>query len=177
MKVKTYIRLRQIKLTKYILHSNPTCTLPWMLSLCGTLTNVSWTVLCQSPLHPIGSPVGSPLLCIVKYADDTTVVGLLTEEDKGAYRDEVEWLLLNISKTKGLIIDHRRKNTTTSPLSINREKVERVTDFRFLGVQIDKDLTWSTNTSELLIKSQQRLPQGVEEQHLPDPCCPLTGAE
>lgn len=85
--------------------------------------------------------MGSPLLCIVKYADDTTVVGLLTEEDKGAYRDEVEWLLLNISKTKGLIIDHRRKNTTTSPLSINREKVERVTDFRFLGVQIDKDLT------------------------------------
>lgn len=41
--------------------------------------------------------------------------------------------------------------------SINRQRVERVADFRFLGVQIEKSVTWSTNTSELLTKAQQRL--------------------
>lgn len=29
---------------------------------------------------------------IIKYADDTTVVGLIKDEDDAAYRMEVEWL-------------------------------------------------------------------------------------
>jgi DNA gyrase/topoisomerase IV subunit B len=46
---------------------------------------------------------------IIKFADDTTVVGLITDNDKTAYREEVRelavWcqdinLSLNVSKTK-----------------------------------------------------------------------------
>lgn len=101
----------------------------------------------------------------MKYADDTTVVGLITRGDESAYRDKVQrlsgWckennLLLNTTKTKELIIDNRKK-TDISPLSISGEWVERVTDFRFLGVQLEEGLTWSTNTLELLKKAQQRL--------------------
>ena len=33
----------------------------------------------------------------------------------------------------------------------------RVTDFRCLGVHISEDLTWGTNTAELVKKAQQRL--------------------
>ncbi|KAK3556718.1 hypothetical protein QTP70_015089, partial [Hemibagrus guttatus] len=103
---------------------------------------------------------------IVKVADDTTVVGLVAGGDESAYRDEVEWLsgwcrennlLLNTTKTKELIIDYRRKETDITPLYISGDCVERVADFRFLGVQIEDCLTWSTNTSELLKKAQQRL--------------------
>lgn len=35
--------------------------------------------------------------------------------------------------------------------------IERVTDFRFLGVHIEKDLTWGMNTTKLVKKAQQIL--------------------
>ncbi|TKS65927.1 hypothetical protein D9C73_028553 [Collichthys lucidus] len=62
---------------------------------------------------------------IVKFADDTTVVG-----DIGV---------------------------TSLPTGTSGQSVERVTNFRFLGVNIEDNLTWSANTSELLKKSQHRL--------------------
>lgn len=39
--------------------------------------------------------------------------------------------------------------------------VERVVDFRYLGVNIEESLSWSINTSELLKKTKQRLPQNT----------------
>jgi hypothetical protein len=40
---------------------------------------------------------------------------------------------------------------------MNGESVERVSDFRFLGMHIQQDLTWTINTKALLKKAQQRL--------------------
>ena len=90
----------------------------------------------------------------VKLSDDTTVVELISRGDESDYRDEVErlWckvnnLLLNTSKTKELIVDFKRKKTDIQPLLIGRTRVERVSNFRFLGVNIIQDLTWSVHTS------------------------------
>ena len=56
----------------------------------------------------------------VKFADDTTVVGRISEGDESAYRAEEEqltgWcrennLVLNTTKMKELIMDFRRKKT------------------------------------------------------------------
>ncbi|KAK3566076.1 hypothetical protein QTP86_025544 [Hemibagrus guttatus] len=44
-----------------------------------------------------------------------------------------------------------------TPLSISGGCVERVADFWFLGARIEEGLAWSTNTSELQKKAQQRL--------------------
>ncbi len=83
---------------------------------------------------------------IIKFVDDTTVVGLISGGDETAYRDEVEqlsmWciennLALNMTKTKELIIDCRRKKTGIQPLFINGDCVERTSNFRFLGVHLD----------------------------------------
>ena len=102
----------------------------------------------------------------VKFADDTTVVGLISSGDETAYRDEVErlvgWcsannLLLNATKTKELVVDYRRKKTVIQPLMIGGVCVERVSDFRFLAVNIMEDLTWGVNTTGLVKKAQQRL--------------------
>ncbi|KAK3541571.1 hypothetical protein QTP86_031647, partial [Hemibagrus guttatus] len=76
---------------------------------------------------------------IVKFADDITVAGLIS------------------GVTKELVIDYRRKKTDILPLIISGDCVERVVNFRLLGVYIEEDLTWSVNTSELLKKAQQRL--------------------
>lgn len=66
-----------------------------------------------------------PTNTIIKFADDTTFVGLISNCNEVAYRDEmcilVEWctdnnLSLNIKKTKELVIDFRRHRETTSAL-------------------------------------------------------------
>ncbi len=103
---------------------------------------------------------------IVKFADDTTVIGLITDNDETAYREEVstltKWcqenhLSLNIDKTKELVVDYRRQSREHTPITIDKTPVERVTNFKFLGVHISEDLTWSAHTDAVLKKAHQRL--------------------
>ncbi|KAK0146238.1 RNA-directed DNA polymerase from mobile element jockey [Merluccius polli] len=104
---------------------------------------------------------------IIKFADDTTVIGLITNNDESDYRAEVQhlavWcadnnLLLNTSKTKELIVDFRKeKGETHNPIQINGMAVERVSSFKFLGTHISENLTWAINTSSLVKKANQRL--------------------
>ncbi|KAL0155955.1 hypothetical protein M9458_050218, partial [Cirrhinus mrigala] len=103
---------------------------------------------------------------IIKFADDTTVVGLISSNDETHYREEVaqlvEWcgannLSLNVSKTKEVVMDFRRNSADHPPLTIDSSAVERVSSTKFLGVHITEDLTWTTNTMSLSKKAQQRL--------------------
>ncbi len=103
---------------------------------------------------------------IVKFADDTTVIGLITDNDETAYREEVSTLTkgcqenhlsLNIDKTKELVVDYRRQSREHTPITIDKTPVERVSSFKFLGVHITEDLTWSAHTDAVLKKAQQRL--------------------
>ncbi|KAI4875608.1 hypothetical protein NFI96_000890, partial [Prochilodus magdalenae] len=104
---------------------------------------------------------------IIKFADDTTIVGLISDGDERAYRNEVEcldgWckvndLVLNTSKTKEIVVDFRRtKKSDHLPLHISGAEVERVEKVKFLGVHITNHLTWSSNTSYLCMRAQQRL--------------------
>ncbi|KAI3359514.1 hypothetical protein L3Q82_013917, partial [Scortum barcoo] len=98
---------------------------------------------------------------------DTTIVGLILDNDETHYREEIQhltqWcsnnnLVLNTSKTKEVIVDYRRsRRTEHAPLLIHGEAVERVNNIKFLGIHITSDLTWSMNTAHLVKKAQQRL--------------------
>ncbi len=101
---------------------------------------------------------------IVKFANDTVVLGLISNNDETAYLDEVErltsWcqdncLSLNMSKTKELIVDFRKR--TYSPLMISGTPVERVSSFKYLGVNISEDLTWTAHIQTQIKKARQRL--------------------
>ncbi len=104
---------------------------------------------------------------IVKFADDTVVLGLINNDDEAAYLDEVErltsWcqdncLSLNVSKTKELIVDFRkRQQQPYTPLMISGTPVERVSSFKYLGVNISEDLTWTTHIQTQVKKARQRL--------------------
>ncbi|KAM9834826.1 uncharacterized protein ACBT44_014138 [Syngnathus typhle] len=103
---------------------------------------------------------------VLKYADDTTLVGLITEGDETQYRSEVDllatWcrdnnLLLNVNKTKEIVDDFRKGQTQHLPLTIDGAVVERVSSTRFLGVHISEDLSWTTNIASLAKKAQRRL--------------------
>ncbi len=104
---------------------------------------------------------------IVKFADDTVVLGLINNDDEAAYLDEVErltsWcqdncLSLNVTKTKELIVDFRkRQQRPYTPLMISGTPVERVSSFKYLGVNISDDLTWTTHIQTQVKKARQRL--------------------
>ena len=72
---------------------------------------------------------------IIKLTDDTTLVGLITDNDKTAYREEVRdlagWcqnnnLSLNVTKTKEMIVGYRKRSTEHIPILIDGAIVEQI---------------------------------------------------
>jgi hypothetical protein len=96
---------------------------------------------------------------IIKFADETTVVGLTTDNDETVYREEVRdlavWyqdnnLSLNVSNTKKLIVDNGKRRAEQAPINIDGAVVERVESFKFLGVHITNKLSWSKHTKTVV---------------------------
>ena len=69
----------------------------------------------------------------------------------------VNFLHLNVSKTKEMCIDFRRNRTVISPIVINGEPVEQVHSFKYLGVMLDEKLSFTEHVTAVQKKSQQRL--------------------
>ncbi|KAI4885957.1 hypothetical protein NFI96_014946, partial [Prochilodus magdalenae] len=104
---------------------------------------------------------------IFKFADDTTILGLITDGDGTVYRGKVSTMSeccyhnnpsLNINKTKEMIVDYRKlQRGGHSPLYINGAEVERVSIVRCL-------VTPHPQSSELFASSScegsLRLPRG-----------------
>ncbi|KAK1795701.1 hypothetical protein P4O66_001021 [Electrophorus voltai] len=118
-------------------------------------------------LHTYDCTATSSSTIIVKFADDTVVMGLISDNDERAYLEEIKhlenWcqennLLLSVSKTKEWIVDCSKKQERHyRPVRISGITVERVDSFRYLGVHILQDLSWSRHTSSLAKKARQRL--------------------
>ncbi len=81
-----------------------------------------------------------PSVKLLKFADDTTVIGLIKDGDESAYRQEVEQLAvwcslnnleLNTLKTVEMIVDFRRNPPALPPLTIMNNTVTAVESFRF----------------------------------------------
>ncbi|KAK3506084.1 hypothetical protein QTP70_002927, partial [Hemibagrus guttatus] len=103
---------------------------------------------------------------LLKFADDTTVIGLIQDGDESAYRQEIEQLAawcsrnnleLNTLKTVEMIVDFRRNTPALPPLTIMNSTVPTVESFRFLGTTISQDLKWHTHIDATIQKAQQRL--------------------
>ena len=103
---------------------------------------------------------------IIKFANDTTVVGLITDNEETAYREEVRDLAvwfqdnnpsLNVIKTEEMIVDYRKRRTEHAPILIDRAVVDQVEFFKFLGVHITNKLTWSKHTKTVVKRARQNL--------------------
>ena len=103
---------------------------------------------------------------IIKFAEDTTVVDLITNNNEKAYREggralgvycQENNLTLNVNKTKELIVDFRKQQREQPSIHIDGTVVERVGSFKFLGVHITDKLKWSTHTDSMVKKVQQNL--------------------
>ncbi|TWW53073.1 NACHT, LRR and PYD domains-containing protein 12 [Takifugu flavidus] len=115
-----------------------------------------------------GSPQGCvlpPLLFslhqsvkLIKFVDDTTLIGLISNGDETAYRREVarlvSWcghnnLQLNAQKTES--------HSPFAPPCPHGLPHHIADSFRFLGTTIARDLKWEPTISSLIKKAQQRM--------------------
>lgn len=103
---------------------------------------------------------------IVKFADDTAMVGLITNDDSSQYVNEINrfldycqdnFLELNVSKTKELVIDFRTNKCISDPIVISDSPVERVHTYKYLGVVVNDKLSWSDNIDLIMSKLNSRL--------------------
>ena len=107
---------------------------------------------------------GSPVCKVYKYADDTALIGFCCNNDD-QYQLEVtnfvkwcseNYLLLNVQKTKEIIIDFR-KNQTHDNITINNETVEIVPSYKYLGTYIDCKLKFEENVNAIYKKANKRM--------------------
>lgn len=105
---------------------------------------------------------------LLKYADDTVIVGLLDKnnDETGMYFDcidrfhqwcDTNFLDLNVSKTKEMIIDFSKNIFSGKPVYIENKKVEIVNEYKYLGITIDNKLKGSVHVSTVFKKANQRL--------------------
>lgn len=93
-------------------------------------------------------------------------MGLIKGGDETGYRELVDKILaygddndliLNVDKTKELIMDFRKKNQFLQPLVIKGMEVEKVESYKFLGLHVSSNLSWTINTVATVKKAQRRL--------------------
>ena len=97
---------------------------------------------------------------IVKFADDSALLSPLqgTQDGHGAALDDfTEWcdelyLDLNMSKTKEMIVDFRRRGHTHEEIQTHGEAVERVHSHKYLGTIFEDTLKWDLNTEAITRK-------------------------
>ena len=64
---------------------------------------------------------------------------------------------LNLEKCKEMLIDLRRNKTVIPPVNIDNHSIERVRTYKLLGLWIDDDMKWKTNTEKIVKKAAKRL--------------------
>ena len=65
-------------------------------------------------------------------------------------------LTLNASKCKFMVISRlRKKSVPIPPLKVHNNLLERVSSYKYLGVIISDDLTWSTHINEISNKARK----------------------
>jgi hypothetical protein len=112
---------------------------------------------------PSASKVFHPII----YADDTTLSTVLRAFDRSGLDIDtsinaelnnvsnwlkVNKLSLNSSKTKAMLFHTVRKNVTFPNISINGTPIEFVESFDYLGIIIDKNLSWKAHISKISVK-------------------------
>ena len=102
----------------------------------------------------------------MKFADDTSQVGLIEKGNDSFFKqginDFVTWcknnfLKLNVSKTKEMIINFTRSQNDPEEIVIDGSKVQRVEFYKYLGVVFDNKLKFAQNMNEIVKKVNSRL--------------------
>ena len=102
----------------------------------------------------------------MKFADDTELVGKISNDEDALYHKQIEnfvnscdknYVYLNVSKTKEMCIDFRKNQRCPKPVYMKGEAVERVETYKYLGVVFDSKLNWKENVNSVLKKVNTKM--------------------
>ena len=103
---------------------------------------------------------------VVKFADDTALIGLISKDDDGAFLSQVHsfvnhcdanYLELNVSKTKEMVIDFRQTIPDPQLVDIKGSSVARVDTYKYLGIVLNNKLTWGDHVDFIVKKLNSRM--------------------
>ena len=107
-------------------------------------------------------PLVSNIFTMLMYADDRTlycnVNPNVTDDLLNCELSKIcDWLganklALNVSKTKYMVFHTANKHVAYPKLNINRNNIERVTNFYFLGLILSSTLSWNQHINKISIK-------------------------
>ena len=101
-----------------------------------------------------------------KYADDCKQYQLVPLNSKSRMKDVVNHLEswaavndmeINAKKTNDMWISFKETSDTPSPLHINNVELERVTQFKLLGVEVQNDLKGNSFITNIVSKASKRI--------------------
>ena len=101
-----------------------------------------------------------------KYADDCTQYELVSADSTSHMQDVVKHLErwaelnkmeINAKKTKDMWISFKKSCPEPERISIEGKTLERVKEFKLLGVNIQNDLKWNTHVSDIVKKANKRM--------------------
>ncbi|KAL0202084.1 hypothetical protein M9458_000102, partial [Cirrhinus mrigala] len=150
-------RPQLVRLGKFTSHSRTTSTGAPQGCVLSPLLFSLYTNDCTSK---------DPSVKLLKFADDTTLIGLINDGDESAYRQEVKelavWCIhnnleLSTLKRVEMTVDFRRNPPALPPLTIMDSTVTSVETFRFLGTTLTQNLKWDNHIDLIVKKAQQRL--------------------
>ena len=104
--------------------------------------------------------------CIIKYADDTVVVGLVNEDDDSEYLKciskleswcDTNYLCLNVKKTKEMHWDFRKTSTPKTPVKLKNIDVETVQFYKYLGLYIDSSFSFAHHVNTVRKKVNKKM--------------------
>ncbi|KAK0138683.1 putative RNA-directed DNA polymerase from transposon BS [Merluccius polli] len=147
-------RKQHVKLGKHVSDSQSICTGSPQGCVLSPLLFSLYTNNCTSSHQSVK---------LLKFADDTTLIGLISDGDESAYRWEADHLVtwchqnnleLNTLKTVEMVVDFRKNSASPAPITLCDSTIDTVD---FLGTIISQDLKWELNISSLIKKDQQRM--------------------
>ena len=83
---------------------------------------------------------------LIKFADYTALIGLISEDDDSVFLTQVDcfvnhcddnYLELNVSKTKEMVIDFRQNRPDPQPVDIKGSAMARVDTYTYLGIVLN----------------------------------------
>lgn len=105
--------------------------------------STTWNRALPLPLHAVHHRLSSDLCHLQKCSGGKVHQGW-TGRGSGTWSDAGR--IICSSKTKAMVVDYRRKRTTTGSITLMGQDVEQVDPYSYLGVYLDNKLGWKVDS-------------------------------
>ena len=95
---------------------------------------------------------------LIKFADDTALIGLISKDDDSAFLSHIDsFEKKNVSKTKEMVIDFRQTRPEPQTVDIKGSAVARVDTYTYLGIVLNNKLSWGDHVDFIVKKLSSRM--------------------